>query len=113
MTGTDRKRSMRNPLWAKYSGTLPTIAPDFYDQLQIDENGILLTKNLDLHATRIDEVSADVTYIGRAKLGSATSASVWQIKKITTSGTETKIEFANGAAVYDQSWDARASLTYN
>jgi hypothetical protein len=65
--------------------------------------------NLD---TRIDEVSLTVTYVGKAMPGNLTSAAVWQIQKISVVGTETIIYYADGDAKYDNSWDARAGLTY-
>ena len=56
--------------------------------------------------TIVEEASATVTYIGKAPMGSATSASVWLIEKVdTTSGTI--ITWA-GTGGYDQEWDERA-----
>lgn len=61
----------------------------------------------------IDEVSATVTYVGKAEPGSLDSAPAWQIKKITVSGTETIITWADGNANFDNVWNDRASLTFN
>lgn len=62
-------------------------------------------------ATRVDEASATVTYVGEAAAGSATSGAVWLIKKIDeTSGIV--ITFADGNTNYDNVWDNRAALTY-
>ena len=59
----------------------------------------------------VDEASATVTYIGKAPMGSATSASVWLIEKVdTTSGTI--ITWA-GTGGFDQEWDERAAATYS
>jgi hypothetical protein len=63
-------------------------------------------------ATLIDEASATVTYIGKAAIATATSASSWQISKLTVSGSITSITWADGNATYDNVWDNRASLTY-
>lgn len=63
-------------------------------------------------ATRIDEVSATVTYIGKAATGSATSSGVWQIQKIDES-SGTVITWADGDANFNNVWDDRASLTYS
>lgn len=62
--------------------------------------------------TYIDEVSGGLIYIGQAKLGSATSASSWQIRRIQKVGDVTAIQYADGDRRFDNSWDNRASLTY-
>jgi hypothetical protein len=62
------------------------------------------------YATRLDEISTTVNYIGSAPVGSATSSATWLIKRLTVSGTQTIIQFAS--ASYNQVWDNRASLTY-
>lgn len=63
--------------------------------------------------TAIDEAGAGVTYIGFAKLGSATSSTVWQIFKIAESGAQTMITYADGNSNYDNEWDERASYSYS
>ena len=63
-------------------------------------------------ATKIDEASATVTYVGKALLGSASSAAVWQIQKITVASTVTSITWADSDADFNNVWDDRASLTY-
>jgi len=64
------------------------------------------------YATRIDESTAVVTYVGKAATGSATSSSVWQLQKLdSTSGLA--ITWADGDALFNNAWDNRASLTYN
>lgn len=63
-------------------------------------------------STRIDEVSATVTYIGEAPTGASPSSPVWRISRITVSGTETIIQYANGNTNWNSIWDNRASLTY-
>jgi len=60
----------------------------------------------------IDEPVAGTTYIGKAATGSNSNAAVWQIKKLTESGTITSIQFADGLSSFTNIWDARASLTY-
>jgi len=55
-----------------------------------------------VYATRIDEASATVTYIGKAATGSATSTSVWQVQKIdTTTGTVITSLVHNGSILYN------------
>lgn len=63
-------------------------------------------------STRIDEVSATVTYIGEAPTGASPSSPVWRISRITVSGTETIIQYANGNTSWNSTWDNRASLSY-
>lgn len=64
------------------------------------------------YTQRIDEVSATVTYIGKAEPGSAEGAAVWQIKKIEIIGTETETTWADGDVSFNNVWDDRVSLTY-
>jgi len=63
--------------------------------------------------TVIDEASATTTYIGQSSPGTATSASLWRIRRITSSGTVTTISFAGGEDKFNQVWDNRASLSYS
>lgn len=80
-------------------------------RLQVDADGNLIS-TAPSYATRIDEASATVTYIGNSLPGSATSAAAWQIKKIDeTSGTV--ITWASGNANFNKVWDDRASYTYS
>ncbi len=65
------------------------------------------------YSVLLDEPTAGVMYIGKAATGSLTSDAVWQVKKLTESGTETSILFADGSNTFTNIWDARASLTYS
>jgi hypothetical protein len=56
----------------------------------------------------IDEVGA-VTYIGMAKVGTATSAARWQIRRITKTGNVTLFAYADSNDRYDNVWDDRAT----
>lgn len=60
--------------------------------------------------TRIETVGTR-TYIGNAAIGSAESASVWQIKVLDTPGL-TKL-WADGNDNFDNVWDDRATVTYS
>ncbi len=51
-----------------------------------------------------------VEYVGIAVRGSATSASVWQIFRLTYSGTNV---VAIETSLKDQIWDDRASVSYS
>jgi hypothetical protein len=60
-----------------------------------------------------DEVDATTTYIGFAPAGAALSAAVWLIQRLTTSGPDTTLEFADGNAEFDNIWNDRAGLSYS
>lgn len=60
----------------------------------------------------IDEASATVTYIGKSPVNSATSAAVWQIKKVDSTSNPTSIKFADGVTSFTKIWDDRATFTY-
>lgn len=64
-------------------------------------------------STRVDEASATVTYFGFAPVGSSESSSVWKIKRLTVSGSVTKLEYADGDTSYNNNWSNRASLSYS
>lgn len=64
-------------------------------------------------STRVDEASATVTYFGFAPVGSAEGSSVWKIKRMTVSGSVTKLEYADGDTSYNNNWSNRASLSYS
>lgn len=71
-----------------------------------------IPSNSPAYATRIDEASATVTYIGSAVPGTAASAASWQIKKIDSS-SGTIINFADGTSNFTKVWNDRASYTYS
>jgi hypothetical protein len=50
--------------------------------------------------------------MGIAAIGSATSAAVWQIHRIDTTGGNVSVDYADGNENFDNIWDNRASLTY-
>ena len=62
---------------------------------------------------RIDEVNANLTYLGIARVDAATSSSIWQIRKIEKVGAETSIQWADGNDKFDNVWDNHASLSYS
>lgn len=63
-------------------------------------------------ATKIDDFSDTVTYIGCAKPGSKDNAAVWQIQRTTTQKWGVEVEWADGDANYDNVWDDREHLEY-
>lgn len=65
------------------------------------------------YTTRIAEDSGDsnITYIGKAAWGSATSSAVWQIQKIDE--TTGMVITWGGTGAFDNIWNNRASLSYS
>lgn len=95
-----------------------SISPDLNDREHgkfQDEAGkpTVVTKSNDLALqVATDSGDSNVTYVGKAAMGSATSAASWQIKKIDeTSGTV--ITWADGNASFDNIFDNRESLSYS
>lgn len=81
---------------------------------QVEYDGAnVVRKQSDNVATRIDDTTtANVSYVGKAPVGSATSSAVWQIKRIdTSSGAITT--WADGDAQFNNIWDNRSSLSYS
>lgn len=62
--------------------------------------------------TRVDEVSKTLIYLGKAAIASSEASAVWQIQRITISGSVTTTLWADGNSNYDNIWNNRASLTY-
>ena len=67
----------------------------------------------DIFTTRVDDASSTVTYVGKAYVGASESAAVWQIQRITVTGTVTDIKWADGNTKFDNNWSSRASLSYS
>lgn len=65
------------------------------------------------YAVRIDQVSAAVSYIGKAEPGSGEAAGVWQIQRLTVVGVVTSILWSGGTDEFDKVWDDRAGLSYS
>lgn len=61
----------------------------------------------------IDQPDVNTTYLGIAIFGAATSATIWQIKKIFVNGSLTSIQWANGSDSENNVWDNRTSYTYS
>lgn len=81
--------------------------------LTIDKsNDSIATESVE-QSTRVDEASSTVTYFGFAAVGSSESSSVWKIKRLSVSGSITKLEYADGNINYDNNWSNRASLSYS
>lgn len=80
-------------------------------QFQSDANAAI-SRNFSQYAVRLDDTTtASVTYIGKAEIGTATSAPRWAIQKMDETGN-LSITWADGNAEFDNVWDNRASLVY-
>jgi hypothetical protein len=68
------------------------------------------------YATRYDQDSSTPTlaYLGKAQVGTATSAAGWQIQKLDFGiDGDVTVTWADGNAGFDNVWDNRASLSYS
>jgi len=65
-------------------------------------------------AVKILGQDSNTTYIGKTAMGLSgdTDLSIWQILKITVSGTTTNIQYADGNEFFDNIWDNVLSLNY-
>ena len=60
-----------------------------------------------------DKTVNDKEYFGWAKPNIATSAASWKIMRITYTGNDFVLEYADGNFLYDNVWDDRATtVTY-
>ena len=58
--------------------------------------------------------SDNLEYVGLAEPGTATSAALWQIRKlIYSSGNLAQVLWEGGNLGYDSVWDDRASLSFS
>jgi len=64
--------------------------------------------------TNYDPVSSTTAYLGMAVVGSAGSAAVWQIRRLTFSaGGGVITAYADGDNLFNNVWDDRLSLSYS
>lgn len=67
-----------------------------------------------MFAKRVDFIGETVIYRGEAAVGSATSASVWRIRRITIANDGDIVEeWADGNAAFNKTWDDRYTLSYS
>jgi hypothetical protein len=78
---------------------------DVIEILTDDKQG----KNL---TVRLDQISTDLFYVGKALIGSVDSNNTWQIVKYTKTGNILKSEYANGSELFNQIWNNRLTLNY-
>lgn len=61
---------------------------------------------------RVDSGNPLITYVGKAVPGTSTASGVWSIKRITTSGENVDIHYADSNDRYDNIFDDREILSY-
>lgn len=65
------------------------------------------------YAIRVDEVSSSLIYRAEAVAGSANSAAVWRIQKISISGSVITVQWADGVSTFTKVWNDRLTYTYS
>ena len=103
----------QDPIWAPNSNQGHVGAPVTGSAIGGGKHAVDVATSSTPLATIIDEPNATTTYVGVAAIGSATSASSWQIKRLSVSGTVTTVSWADGNSAFDNVWDDRASLSYS
>ena len=60
------------------------------------------------------DISNNLEYIGKAVIGSAADAAVWQIRKATYDSNNNliNIKWADSYETFNKIWDSRATYTY-
>lgn len=99
------------PLPANQVATLTPLAPQTDGLTDAELRANPLATITPAYKLLLDDTSTtNVTYVGKAAIGSATSASVWQIQKIDET-TGMSITWA-GTALFTAKWDDRTTETY-
>jgi len=66
------------------------------------------------YAKRVDFVGSTLLYRAEAAVGSAEGDAVWRVRRITFAGDgDVTEEWADGDALFNQTWDGRAGYTYS
>ena len=84
----------------------------YYPRTNSDSYGNEVVIVRDESPNLIDEVSGTEIYLGWSKSGSATSDSVWKIKRIKQVGTIWSQQYPDGYMTYNYKWDDRIVLNY-
>lgn len=93
---------------------------DGSDRAAVNSSNELLVRDNDLIALQdnyaiqiaTDSGDSDVTYVGKAAIGSGTGSSVWQIQKIDES-SGTVITWCDGDDNFDNKWSEREEGGYS
>jgi hypothetical protein len=81
-------------------------------QRQIDATEAISGDSFNNKLLQVDTVG-NTHYIGYANAGSATSGTVWAIKKVVEVGNDVTITWADGTKDFNNIWNDRLTLTYS
>jgi hypothetical protein len=112
------KVSETNPLPVTLSGSGSSGASTSDNQVtmiaQLDD--VLTALNTDTEdkrlTVRLDQVSDNLFYVGKALIGKVDADANWLIIRYTQTGVILKSEYANGSEAFNQVWNNRTTLTY-
>lgn len=77
------------------------------------DRGAVATTGAALHTQiKLNSGNTNIQYIGKAPMGSATSAATWQVSRLDTTGSELVKTWADGNSSYDNVFDNRESIMY-
>lgn len=93
-------------------GILVLLVLLFFGVVYAGTQSVTVVENIEKIMYDDDKTANNKEYFGWAKTGSATSAAVWKMMRITYTGNDYTIEYADGNQLYDNIWDNRTSLTY-
>ncbi len=91
---------------------------DTYDILRYSPMRLSTSSSIEtaetVYALQYDDTEAGgITYVGEALPGAVTSSAVWRIKRLTETGPDMVVEWADGDSDFNNIWDDRASLSYS
>lgn len=64
-------------------------------------------------AVRLDDVGGGISYVGEADPGTTSSSALWRIKRLTETGPDVVVEWADGTNAFTKEWDERLTYTYS
>lgn len=99
-----------------YARRLSVMLYQYLRDIAAQINALIDEADVTQYATRYDQDATTPTfaYFGKAQVGSATSAAVWQIQYLTFGADgDVTVTWADGNANFDNIWDNRVSLTYS
>lgn len=64
-------------------------------------------------SVQFDNAGSGVYYLGYSGPGVGTDAASWQIQRVTSSGGDVVVEYADGDSLFDNVYDDRAGLSYS
>lgn len=111
----DIKRSEQDILNRSKDDEFEVLAFENLEYVPANANNVasLRRKTTENLAQRVDDyTTANIIYIGIARVGTPTSDAYWQIQKIDET-TGTVITWADGNDNFDNIWDNRTSITYS